>query len=538
MEELLSRLGHESVTCRPGGGLAEGLAHGAGAALVTEESLAETDLEKLEAWLADQPPWSDFPFIILATKRSGRRPEAALRVIERLGNVVLLERPLHRETLASAVDSALRGRRRQYETRRHLHKLEQAEDSLRQLNARLEDRIVERTQELARANDQLMQEIAERERAQAALVQSQKMEAVGQLTGGIAHDFNNLLTVIGGNLELIQRRANDPRVVTLAEFASQATDRAGKLTRQLLAFSRTQRLTLKPVDINALVAGMRELLERTIGPMFAVRMDLDPSGPWAMADANQVELAILNLVINARDAMAGGGEIRISSSRQPSEEASLRSGDYVVIRVIDAGAGMSPALLERVFEPFFTTKAIGKGTGLGLSQVYGIAQQSGGGAFIDSIEGVGTTVAIWLPVAEMTTEAAHPPRAAVGVRQGQRERILVIEDDPGVRRFIVECLESLGYRVQAAAHGREGLDKLSADCPQLLIVDYAMPGMNGVEVVEAARLTAPDLPILLATGYADMEAVHRVVDAERVLKKPFQIRELEAAVRDALTQGA
>ncbi|MBS0409068.1 MAG: response regulator [Proteobacteria bacterium] len=534
MEELLTRLGHQATICASGDAMADALIDGAGAALLTEESLAETETQRLGRWLERQPPWSDFPFIVLATKRAGRRPDAALRLIRALGNVVLLERPLHRETLASAVDSALRGRRRQYETRRHLQALHQAEDSLRGLNARLEDRIAERTRALARANDQLMQEIAERERAQAALMQSQKMEAVGQLTGGIAHDFNNLLTVIGGNLELIQRRAANERIVVLADYASQAVDRAAKLIRQLLAFSRTQRLTLKPVDINGLVGGMSDLLARTIGPLFAVEMSLDPGGAWALADANQVELAILNLVINARDAMPDGGALKITSRRRTAADASLRQGDYVVVQVSDSGVGMPPQVVDRVFEPFFTTKAIGKGTGLGLSQVYGIAQQSGGAAFVESAEGVGTTVSIWLPIAEAPGEVEAEGHGAAPQRPARHERILVIEDDPGVRRFIVECLQMLGYAVDEAAHGREGLTRLRAARPELLIVDFAMPGMNGVEVVNAARAVAPGLPILLATGYADMEAVHSVVDPGQVLRKPFQIRDLETAVRGAL----
>jgi len=534
MEELLTRLGHPTFTCASGDVMADALVEGAGAALLTEESLADTETERLGRWLERQPPWSDFPFIVLATKRAGRRPNAALRLIRALGNVVLLERPLHRETLASAVDSALRGRRRQYETRRHLSALHQAEDSLRGLNARLEDRIADRTRALARANDQLMQEIAERERAQAALVQSQKMEAVGQLTGGIAHDFNNLLTVIGGNLELIQRRAVDERTVVLADYAGQAIDRAAKLTRQLLAFSRTQRLTLKPTDINALIEGMSDLLARTIGPLYRVEMSLDPGGAWAMADVNQVELAILNLVINARDAMPDGGTLKVASQRRAAADASLRHGDYVVIQVADTGVGMPAQVLDRVFEPFFTTKAIGKGTGLGLSQVYGIAQQSGGAAFVESTEGVGSTVSIWLPIAEAPRTVEAEGRGAATERPARNERILVIEDDPGVRRFIVECLRSLGYAVDEAAHGREGLSRLRAVRPQLLIVDFAMPGMNGVEVVNAARAAAPGLPILLATGYADMEAVHGVVGPDQVLRKPFQIRDLETAVRSAL----
>ena len=538
LEDLLVRHGHDCRRCCSGDEMAAQLAAGAGTALVTEESLAETDRHQLVHWLETQPAWSDFPFIMLATKRSGRRTEGAAQRLAQLGNVVVLERPIHGETLTSAVASALRGRRRQYEAERRLNALADAEDRLRQLNGSLEARIGQRTDELARANNQLMQEIAERERAQAALVQSQKMEAVGQLTGGIAHDFNNLLTVIGGNLELIQRRANDERIARLSDFALQASDRAAKLTRQLLAFSRTQRLTLTPVDINGLIEGMTDLLARAIGPRYEIAIKLDPQTLWAMADANQAELAILNLAINGRDAMPGGGVLTVTSARRAAAAGSgLRPGDYVVVGVADTGTGIPKALMERVFDPFFTTKPLGKGTGLGLSQVYGIAQQSGGAARIDSVEGQGTTVEIWLPVALALEAEASAPPPAVSQGKGSRERVLVVEDDAGVRRFIVECLEMLGYGVTEAAHGREGLDRLAEAAPDLLIVDFAMPGLNGVEVITAARAQAPDLPIILATGYADMEAVHKVIDPERVLRKPFQIDDLERAVRTAIGAG-
>jgi signal transduction histidine kinase/ActR/RegA family two-component response regulator len=535
---LLTRHGHSCHPCASGDELALELARDAGTAVVTEESLAETDRRSLVRWLDEQPPWSDFPFILMATKRSGRRPLQAQRTLERLGNVVVLERPIHGETLISAVRSALRGRMRQYQARAHLEDLAAAESRLTQLNGSLETRIGQRTDELSRVNNQLMQEIAERERAQAALVQSQKMEAVGQLTGGIAHDFNNLLTVIGGNLELIQRRAEDVRVTRLADFALQASDRAAKLTRQLLAFSRTQRLTLTPVDVNALIDGMRELVSRTIGPQYEMVMDLDPTAPWAMADANQAELAILNLAINARDAMPEGGRLTIASERRAlTGGGDVRSGDYVVISVTDTGTGIPAGLIDKVFDPFFTTKPLGKGTGLGLSQVYGIARQSGGTVRIRSEEDVGTSVEIWLPVAGALA-AQEVAASAAGPRNATHERVLVVEDDPGVRRFIVECLQMLGFAVSEASHGREGLDMMGAERPDLLIVDFAMPGMNGVEVVTAARQRAPDMPIILATGYADMEAVEKVVDPERVLRKPFQIDELEAAVRTALAEGA
>jgi signal transduction histidine kinase len=532
--QLLAKAGHESLICDSCRDLAREGQRGAAVAVVTEESLLDDDTAALDGWLSEQPSWSDFPFILLATKRAGRRPRDALKMLRQLGNVVVLERPVHSETLASAVNSAMRGRSRQYEARRHLEELQSAEGRLTSLNGSLEARIAERTGELSSANNQLMQEVAERERAQAALAQSQKMEAVGQLTGGIAHDFNNLLTVIFGNLELIQRRTEDEKTARLADFARQAAERAAKLTHQLLAFSRTQNLTLKAVDLNALVTGMHDLLGRTIGPMVRIEMALDATGPWALADDNQLELAILNLSINARDAMPDGGVLTIATGGRPAEGRDLAPGDYAVISVRDTGSGIPGHLLSKVFDPFFTTKPIGKGTGLGLSQVYGIAQQSGGTVRLSSVEGQGSTVEIWLPAAEATLPAPEDAFAADARADGPHKRILVVDDDADVRRFIVDCLQSLGYSVDEAAEGRSALRRLKETPPDLLIVDYAMPGMTGVDVVMEARASAPALPIIMATGYADMEAVDRVMPPESLLRKPFRLAELATAVRRAL----
>lgn len=537
VEQLLSKQRLTCHICTTVAELTEQLTVGAGTALLTEESLVNTDREGLVCWLESQPPWSDFPFVLLATKRSGHRPADALRMLEQLGNVIVLERPIHGETLLRAVFSALRGRRRQYDARSHLKELKGAEERLTQLNGTLEARISERTVELSRANDQLMQEIAERERAQAALVQAQKMEAMGQLTGGIAHDFNNLLTVISGNLEMIQRRAMDEKTTRQASFAMQAASRAAKLTQQLLAFSRSQRLDLKPVDINALLSGMGDLLERTIGSEAQIEMQFAPRTLWALADANQLELAVLNLAINARDAMPDRGLITIRSSLENDREgeASGSGKAFGVISVSDTGTGIPAELIEKVFDPFFTTKSVGKGTGLGLSQVYGIARQSGGTVKLHSAIGEGSTVSIWLPL-------TAPPRELAGeseaddrpLRSKGGERILVVEDDDGVRRFIVECLEMLGCEVSQAGNGSEALDRLASARPNLMIVDFAMPGMNGAELTTKVRERLPDLPIILATGYADMDAVDEVVAADRVLRKPFHIDELAAAVRAAL----
>ena len=536
MAQVLTRDGQACHACASVDELADQIAVGAGVALVTEESL-HADRTRLTAWLEAQPAWSDFPFILLATKRAGRRPRDAQIVLEQMGNVVVLERPIHGETLASAVTSALRGRRRQYQARQLLDDLTLAEDRLTQLNASLETRIAQRTSELSAANNRLTEEVGRRERAQAALVQAQKMEAVGQLTGGIAHDFNNLLTVIFGNLDLIQRRTAEEKTAVLAGYARQAADRAAKLTHQLLAFSRSQRLNLQPVDLNALVLGMSDLLARTIGPQITIEMAPGEDAPWTMADENQLELAILNLAINARDAMGDGGVLRISTRADTADDATLSAGGYGVVTVSDTGTGIPPSLIDKVFDPFFTTKPVGKGTGLGLSQVFGIARQSGGTVRVDSPEGQGAVIEIWLPLTAPVAAAPEPEAGLQVSARNERERVLVIDDDEGVRQFIVDSLEGSGYAVVASSNGADGLKSLRETDPDLVIVDYAMPGMNGVEVVTEVRRSQPSLPIILATGYADMAAVDAVMDPERVLRKPFRVDDLNAAVRAALADS-
>ncbi len=534
LHALLAREDRICDVCTSVDDLAAALAAGADVAVLTEESLSG-NRDGLTEWLSEQPAWSDFPFVLLATKRTGRRSPEDLGMLDTLGNVVLLERPVHGETLVSAINSALRGRRRQYEARRLLDDLTSAEDRLMQLNQDLEARILLRTSELSEANNRLTEEVAERERAQAALVQAQKMEAVGHLTGGIAHDFNNLLTVIAGNLEIIQRRTEDSRTEKLAGYAQQAADRAAKLTHQLLAFSRTQRLDLHPVDLNRLVGEMSDLLTRTLGPGIAIRMDMDPGSPWAVADPNQLELAILNLAINARDAMAEAGTLTISTALRGGDGPPLASGDYGIVTVEDTGTGIPAAIQQKIFDPFFTTKPVGKGTGLGLSQVFGIAQQSGGTVRIESTEGQGSRMAIWLPRAAplagsatlSTTPDLPSPKADA--------HVLVIDDDVGVRRFIADSLEAAGYHLTAVGSGPEGLAALATGQHDLLIVDYAMPGMNGVDVVKEARRLHADLPIIMATGYADMGAVQTVLDPSRILNKPFRIDDLTAAVQEALS---
>jgi signal transduction histidine kinase len=290
-----------------------------------------------------------------------------------------LVQPAEPLELAAAVNSLLRIRK--------------AEDAMRALNATLEQRVKDRVADLEAANRKLKSEMDQRQRAEAALVQSQKMEAVGQLTGGLAHDFNNLLTAVVGNLDLIRMRATDPRIARHAEHAFKAAERGSKLTAQLLAFSRTQKLATAPVDLNDLIAGMSQMIDQTLGAEVTVETNLFPGLHRALADANQIELAILNLWINARDAMPIGGKLTITTGRDPSDP------ERVFVSVADTGVGMPPEIVARAFDPFFTTKPPGKGTGLGLSQVYGVVRQIGGDVTIDTTVGKGTKITIFLPVA-------------------------------------------------------------------------------------------------------------------------------------------
>jgi signal transduction histidine kinase len=502
---------------------------GAGAAVVAEEALQGANLDLLARWLAVQASWSDFPFVLLVSRQAAPRAEALRTLLGNVANVILLERPLNAETIRRATASALRARQRQYQTRSD-------QEALRELNDTLEQRIDARTAELAQANDRLMREITERERTQVALVQAQKMEAVGQLTGGIAHDFNNLLNVISGNVELIERYSSDERVQRMAQTARRSAARGAKLTGQLLAFSRSQSLNLQPVCLAQLMDEVKDLLSAAVGPDIRLAFGAVPALPPVMADLSQTELAILNLAINARDAMPEGGTLTIDCAQRPVPEGLLPPGEYAVIAVSDSGQGINPEIMSKVFDPFFTTKALGKGTGLGLSQVYGIAQQSGGAARISSRVGAGTTVEIWLPMASPVLAEEVAARAAEPLRAAGPARILVVEDDPGVRQFIVECLEMSGHRVTQAEHGEAGLAQIDSIEPDLMIVDFLMPGMNGAQLAAQVGLKRPDLPIIIATGYADMQEIERVVGKNAVLKKPFQMRELLESVRVALTR--
>ena len=529
----LEENGIDCLICSDLKQLLEGLSRGAAVAVVTEEAFLRGESNLLNEWVRRQPPWSDFPFIVLTSRQTSSFAHAhRLRLMEDLGNVSLLERPLGTVTLVSTVRAALRARRRQYEVRQHLLDREAAA-------AQLEVLVQARTRQLEQANQQLHQEIADRQQAEAALHHAQKMEVVGQMTGGIAHDFNNLLTAVIGNIELAVRRNKDEGIRRYLDGAGQAAQRGAKLTSQLLAFSRTQRLQTEPTDLNGLVTSIGDLLFRTIGGSVRIETVLQKDIWLAMADPTQMELVILNLALNARDAMPGGGRLTIFTANIAAQDRNvpddLPSGDYVALSVSDTGTGMTEEVLQKAYEPFFTTKGIGKGTGLGLSQVYGIAKQSNGSVRIDTELGRGTTITIYLP----RTRAAPVRQESDGEHSAPvrplAATILVVDDDPDVRKLAVSSLESLGYRVKAATGGRAALEMIEST-PQidLVLMDVAMPEMNGAEVARALRQQRPSLPVLYMSGYVGPTSLEPT-DKQRMLKKPFTLAELSSRVEENLS---
>jgi signal transduction histidine kinase/CheY-like chemotaxis protein len=630
---LIREAGYYANMCGDLAAMIHEIEAGAGLAVIADEAIKTADLRGLVSWLNGQPPWSDFPIVLLTHQGGGpeRNPDAA-RLAQILGNVTFIERPFHPTTLVSIVGSAVRGRRRQYQTRAiledltesegllqtalnaghlgalelHLPELEleasgtcktffgrrpqdpfsfqdllaavhpedrarrqQALDrsiqsgqdynfeyrniwpdgsvhwvdvrahavrrpdgsvkslvgvssditarkvaeiereallaqlaaertALAQLTATLEQRIERRTADL-------MKEVAAREKAQEQLRQAQKMETIGQLTGGVAHDFNNLLMAVMGNLDLLRKRMPaDPRLHRLVDGALQGAERGASLTQRLLAFARRQDLRAVPIDLRALVQGMIDLLERSLGPRVVLRLDVPEGLPPARADANQLELAVLNLAINARDAMPDGGaiDVRVCEYRA-SNDPVLKAGRYLKLSVVDTGTGMSPETLKRAVEPFFSSKPLGKGTGLGLSMVHGLAVQLGGALQLSSTVGKGTTATLVLPVATALADAESPAPRPPKVKRSAV--ILFVDDDPLIAMSTTEMLEDLGHQVIGASSGRHALDIIRSEQPiDLMVTDHVMPGMTGIELAAASRQLRPSLPILLATGYAEL----------------------------------
>lgn len=656
---LIREAGFYADVCGDIAGLLQEIERGAGLAVIADEAIKTADLRGLMRWLGEQPSWSDFPIVLLTHQGGGpeRNPDA-VRLGQVLGNVTFIERPFHPTTLVSIVGSAVRGRRRQYQTRAiladltesegllqtalnagHLGALElhlpefelEASDTckaffgrgpgepfsyqdllasihpddrerraealdqairegrdysieyrciwpdgsihwidiraravgspdgrvkslvgvssditarktadierdnllaqlaaertaLAELTATLEQRVEQRTSDL-------MKEVAAREKAQEQLRQAQKMETIGQLTGGVAHDFNNLLMAVMGNLDLLRKRMpDDPRLHRLIDGALQGAERGASLTQRLLAFARQQDLRAVAVDLRSLIEGMIDLLERSLGPRVALRLDIPEGLPAARIDANQLELAILNLAINARDAMPDGGSIDIRVTRyRAGNDPALASGDYLKLSVIDTGKGMTPEILKKAIEPFFSSKPLGKGTGLGLSMVHGLAVQLGGALQLSSTVGKGTTATLVLPVATSAPETESPAQSLQKVNRSAV--ILFVDDDPLIAMSTTEMLEDLGHHVIGVSSGLHALDILRSEQPiDLMMTDHVMPGMTGVELAAATREVRPTLPILLATGYAELPDGAQL-DLPR-LAKPYHQDQL----RDRLDQ--
>jgi signal transduction histidine kinase/ActR/RegA family two-component response regulator len=501
------------AVCNNLGQLVRELIAGAGFALITEEALHDADLSALARWIDEQPEWSDFPFVLLTQRGGGlERNPAAGRYLEMLGNVTFLERPFHPTTLVSLAQSALRGRRRQYEARARLQELHD-------LAAELERRVEERT--------------AQHEATVAQLHEAQKLETLGQLTGGVAHDFNNLLTPITGALDLLQRKyaQDDARSAKLIANALLAADRAKTLLQRLLGFARRQTLQTLALDVGGLITGMRDLIASSIGPTIELRVRYAPNLPPALADPNQLELAILNLCVNARDAMPDGGPLTITVEEVtigPGSEPKLPPGLYVRLSVIDAGCGMDAATLARAIEPFYSTKETGRGTGLGLSMVHGLAAQLGGQFILSSALGQGTRADLYIPIADkMSTPEANSAARTLPLID-RPLTILLVEDEDIVRLGTAEMIRDLGHTVSEARNGAEALamlaDGLIVDA---VVTDYKMPRMNGAELARRLHQSHPDLPILIITGYTG--TTDDVPHLPR-LPKPFGQAEIAVAL--------
>jgi signal transduction histidine kinase/FixJ family two-component response regulator len=635
---VLAEAGIGSESCASVPALIDMLRDGAGFVLVTEEELLTADASPLFSWIEGQEEWSDLPFILL-TKRGGglERNPASARFLGLLGNVTFLERPFHPTTLVSLAQSALRGRRRQYDACARLQELHEGAARYRTLfesidagfciiemifdadgravdyrfvevnpafirQTGLTDALDRRVRELLpdhdehwfetfgrvamtgeavrfensatalnrwydvyafRAGDPALRRVAvlfndissrrlmeeelrdlteslaqrietatkEREAALAQLHEAQKLETLGQLTGGVAHDFNNLLTPITGVLDLLSRRyGGDPREARLIGGALESAERAKTLVQRLLGFARRQSLHTRPVDMSSLLDGMRDLVASSVGSNVEFRVRCDQDLPPALADPNQLELAILNLCVNARDAMPKGGVLTIAATSGaigPGEVPQMKPGVYIRLSVIDTGVGMDEATLSRAVEPFYSTKDVGKGTGLGLSMVHGLTSQLGGGFRLTSAPHEGTRVDMWLPVA---AEAAVRPRFIVAdepVRNTRRLSILLVDDEQLVRSATAEMLRELGHTVFEARSGSDALSQLPSLALDIVVTDYKMPRMDGAALAERVRELRPSLPLLLITGYTGGGEI--TPDLPR-LDKPFRRADLADAI--------
>jgi signal transduction histidine kinase len=529
--ELLSRGGLRSEICPDLPCLMEHLTIQVAAVLLTEEAIYRRDASSLASWVKAQPAWSDLPFVILTSHLrhaniSGWRRE----LVGTLRNVSLLERPVQGITLTSTVQAAVRARRRQYELKALLEAQAAAA-------VQLEDLVSARTRELQAANEELRAQMIERARIEESLRQAQKIEALGQLTGGVAHDFNNLLMVILGGLEMLDHTNDGGRRKLLMDGMRQAAHRGASLTRQLLGFSRRQALQPQPVDLARQIGSMRELLDRSLGGNVQVRLEFSQDLWPVQVDPGELELVVLNLAVNARDAMPKGGAIVIRARNAPAVQLDGLRGDFVRLSIIDTGVGMSTEVQRRVFEPFFTTKDVGKGSGLGLAQVYGFAQQSGGNVQIESELGRGTTVVLLLPrsVSSPDSSVSHAERWTLRTAaEGSAGNVLLVEDDDDVAAMVSRMFSMLGHRVDRVASAAAALAALEHRTFDLIFSDIMMPGeMDGVELGRRVRRQGVHIPVVLTSGYADAAAARAESDSFVVVRKPYSLAELASVLKSA-----
>ena len=500
------------------------------AVLLAEEALFGKDVAVLSDWVRKQPPWSDLPFVLLTSQLPDVRVSGwRSKLVDALRNISLLERPVQAITLRTAMQAAARARARQYQLRALL-------EAQKHAAAELEHLVLARTQQLEAANEELRRQMAERARVEESLRQAQRMEVIGQLTGGIAHDFNNLLMVILGGLTMFERNKEPARAQMLLQGIRQAAQRGAGLTRQLLAFSRRQPLQAQAVDLTRQLEAMRELMDRSLGDETNIELTFSDALWPVYVDLGELELVILNLVVNARDAMPNGGTIRIRAENVPANEQSEGHGDYVRLAVVDSGVGMTQEVKDHAFEPFFTTKEVGKGSGLGLAQVYGFAKQSGGNVHIHTEVGRGTSVILLLPRSIEQPgdeqEGARADHAGYQLESSASGLVLLVEDNEQVAMLVREMLQELGYEVERVADAAAALHTLGTLATvKVVFSDIMMPGeMDGVELGRQIRLRRRNLPILLTSGYAN-GAQQAEREGFHVLQKPYDIAALANALQ-------